>query len=131
MSSERHHPNEIIRFDIGWAIIVSLALVVHRHTRPDGPRVKLADHVYGVQAVVHFYRLVNQSYRLGRPVPERFNLHRLRSVASSKMLEGTQNPLTGSSQMPNPAPCCTGHKAKDMGGRTAGISAHYERRRLS
>jgi hypothetical protein len=33
--------------------------------------------------------LVNQSHRLGRPVPERFNLHRLRSVASSKMLEGT------------------------------------------
>jgi hypothetical protein len=33
--------------------------------------------------------LVNQSYRLGRPVPQRFNLYRLRSVASSKMLEGT------------------------------------------
>jgi hypothetical protein len=35
--------------------------------------------------------LVNQSYRLGRPVPERVNLHRLRSVAPSKMLEGTQS----------------------------------------
>ena len=33
--------------------------------------------------------LVNQPHCLGRPVPERFNLHRLRSVASSKMLEGT------------------------------------------
>jgi len=33
--------------------------------------------------------LVNQSYRLGRPVPERFNLHHMRSVAPSKMLEGT------------------------------------------
>ena len=56
ISPERHHPNEIIRFDIGWAIIVSLALVVHRHTKPDSPRVKLTDHVYGVQAVVYFYR---------------------------------------------------------------------------
>jgi hypothetical protein len=27
--------------------------------------------------------------------------------------------------MLNPAPCCTGHEAKDMGGRTAGISAHH------
>ena len=56
MSSERHRPNEIIRFDIGWAIIVSLALVIHRHTKADCPRVKLTDHVYGVQAVVYFYR---------------------------------------------------------------------------
>jgi hypothetical protein len=56
MPFERHHPNEIIRFDTGWAVIVSLALVVHRHTKPDGPCVKLTDHVYGVQAVVYFYR---------------------------------------------------------------------------
>lgn len=56
MSSERHHPNEIIRFDIGRAVIVSPALVAHRHTKPDDPRVKLTDHVYGVQAVVYFYR---------------------------------------------------------------------------
>lgn len=58
MSSERHHPNEIIRFDIGWAVIVSLslALVVRRHTKPDGPGVKHADYVHGVQAVVYFYR---------------------------------------------------------------------------
>jgi hypothetical protein len=56
MPFERHHPNEIIRFDTGWAVIVSLALVVNRHTKPDGPCVKLTDHVYGVQAVVYFYR---------------------------------------------------------------------------
>jgi hypothetical protein len=49
--------------------------------------------------------LVNQSYCLGRPVPERPNLHRLRSIASSKMLEGTPNlSLAGSSQMLNPTP---------------------------
>jgi hypothetical protein len=35
--------------------------------------------------------LVNQSHCLGGPVPERSNLHRLRSITSSKMLEGTQN----------------------------------------
>jgi hypothetical protein len=35
--------------------------------------------------------LVNESYRLGGPVLERSNLHRLRSVTSSKMLEGRQN----------------------------------------
>lgn len=33
--------------------------------------------------------------------------------------------LTRSSQVLNPAPCGTGHEAKDMGGRTAGISAHH------
>ena len=35
--------------------------------------------------------LVNQSHRLGGPVPERLNLHRLRSIAPSKMLEGKPN----------------------------------------
>ena len=35
--------------------------------------------------------LVNESYCLGGPVLERSDLHRLRNVTSSKMLEGTQN----------------------------------------
>ncbi len=34
---------------------------------------------------------VNQPHRLGGPIPERFNLHRLRNMAPSKMLEGAQN----------------------------------------
>ena len=34
MPSERHHQNEIIRFDIGWAVIVSLVLAVHRYMKP-------------------------------------------------------------------------------------------------
>jgi hypothetical protein len=33
MSSERHHPNEIVRFDTGRAVIVGLALVWYTSTR--------------------------------------------------------------------------------------------------
>jgi hypothetical protein len=57
MSSERHHQDEIIRFDIGWAVIVSPSRWYAQLTNPDDrARVKPTDHVYGVQAVVYFHR---------------------------------------------------------------------------
>lgn len=102
MSSERYHQNEIIRFDTGRDVIVSLC-VGGTHEKPDG---RVRARARSLQTMFTAYKLwfifidlrhwvtsccprkfmirpdnvsalVNQSYRLGRPVPERLNLHHL------------------------------------------------------
>ena len=99
MSSERHYPNEIIRLDIGWPVIVSLALVSGTPHKRSDARARstqtmftayklwyiLIDLKHWVMSCSwkHMIRLdnvralVNQSYRLRRLVPKRSNLHRL------------------------------------------------------
>jgi hypothetical protein len=112
MSSERHTSDEIVCPDIGRVVIVSPVRECTPRKKPDSRAPKVTDHVYLVQALVYFYRskvlgngssfemnshldnvsaLVDQSHCLGGPVPERSGLHTMRSIAHSKMLEGTPN----------------------------------------
>ncbi|SRR6266404_3368919 len=62
---------------------------------------------------------VDQPARLGRFLPQWFNLHNLRNVADSEMLEGTQMTENEISVSHTP----TGYKEKKLGNRTVSISA--------